>query len=249
MTELSITYGLRVEAQLDLAGIAKLIGDPTRAAILDALLGGSWLAAGELASVARVSRATGSEHLARLLTGGLVVAERHGRHRYFALAGPQVGAALEALGTLASCQPRARSLSQANRLARLRSGRMCYDHLAGRLGVALTSALLQNGWIADADGGWQVTPAGEQHFTDLGIDVADLRNSRRPLTRHCLDNTERRHHLAGGLGAALASRLHDLAWTTTTAQSRAVQLTPSGRTAMHQLLDLRQHQSSAAANH
>jgi DNA-binding transcriptional ArsR family regulator len=229
-----------MSAQPELADAAALIGEPSRAAMLDALLGGRWLAAGELASAAGVSRATASEHLARLLAGGLVIAERHGRHRYFALAGAHVAAALEALGALTDPRPRTTSLRQTVRLHALRAGRTCYDHLAGELGVALTDGLLHRGWLADADGGWTVTARGEQGFADLGIDVAVLRARPRPLTRRCLDWTERRHHLAGELGAAVTLRLRDLGWTAELPHARAVRLTASGRSALRQLLQLEQ---------
>jgi DNA-binding transcriptional ArsR family regulator len=225
-----------VEARLELAEVARLIGEPARASMLDALLGGGWLAAGELSAAAGVSRATGSEHLARLLDGGLVVARRHGRHRCFALADRDVAAALEALGTLTTSRPRVRSLRDATKLDGLRAGRTCYDHLAGRLGVAMTDGFLGRGWLAEADGGWAVTAAGERGFAELGVNLVALRAARRPLTRRCLDWTERRDHLAGGLGAAVALRLQEMGWTTSLPRSRAVRLTGTGRGALHELL-------------
>jgi len=222
---------------------ARLLADSSRATMLDALMGGQWLSAGELAAAARVAPPTASEHLAQLLEGRLVAAKRQGRHRYFALAGPQVAEALEALAAISPPAPPVRSLRESIELDHLRAGRTCYDHLAGRLGVGLTNGLLGRGWLSEHEGGWRIGASGADGFARLGIDLALLRERRRPLTRSCIDWTERRPHLAGALGAALAHRLDALAWTERrTAEGRAVRLTPLGCERLHALLgvDLRE---------
>src|SRR5690242_9217448 len=184
---------------------AALIGDPARAAMLNALLDGSARPAGALASLAGLSAQAASNHLARLVEGGLLAVEREGRHRYYRLAGARVAAALEALAGLAPPVPPLRE--PRSRLAReLRLARSCYDHLAGRLGVAVTRALEERGVLADTTDApveaklYAVTKDGTRWLAELGIEVGAIRPTRRGLARRCLDWTERRHHLAGPLG-------------------------------------------------
>jgi DNA-binding transcriptional ArsR family regulator len=203
----------------DIAQVAALLGDPSRAAMCLALLDGRFHTAGELAGAAGVAASTASEHLGRLLDGGLVEATRQGRHRYFRLAGPDVASALEALGVLARPTP-VRSLREATTDRRLRAGRTCYDHLAGALGVALTDALATLGVITPEFALSDLTPLA-------GLDLA-LPAGRRPLLRPCLDWTERRHHAAGALPAAMTGRFLELAWLERVAGSRAVRVTSTG---------------------
>lgn len=213
----------------DLSVPATLIAEPARAAMLDALMSGRALAAGELARVAGVSRPTASEHLHRMLDGGLVDVVSQGRHRYYRLAGPQVAEALEALAHLGPAKP-VTSLRQSNTAQALGYARTCYDHLAGTCGVALLDGLLAEGWLTDADGGYGATPAGTDGFVALGIDIRMLRSARRTFARPCLDWTERRNHLAGALAAALTARMIELGWFThRTTHNRALRLTDEGR--------------------
>jgi len=221
-----------------IAAVAALVGEPARAAMLDALLGGRSLPAGALASAAGVSAATASGHLARLLEGGLVRAEWQGRERRFELAGPAVAEVLEVLGELAGPAEPARTLRAASRMEALRAARTCYDHLAGRLGVAVTGALVDDGWLDDGDGGYAVTAGGERRFAALGIDVVELRRLRRPLTRRCVDWTERRPHVAGSLGAALAARALELGWVARVPHDRALDVTEAGERALRRRLGL-----------
>ena len=184
-----------------LASLAALMGDPARAAMLQALLGGEALTAGELARVAGISAPTASAHLEPLTEGGLVAVHRQGRHRYHRLASEEVAAAIEMLGGLAAtvAPPRRWPHGEAFRAARL-----CYDHLAGRLGVTLHAALIGRGWIAPAEGGWAATAAGEAGFLDLGVDLPAARRARR-FACDCMDWSERRPHLAGGLAREIAA--------------------------------------------
>lgn len=210
---------------LDLAGLSSLIGDPSRALILSALFGGEALPAGELAFRARVTPQTASSHLAKLAEAGLVVVERMGRHRYYRLSGPEIGALLEQMLAVAW----APSVDQSRVPAPLRGGRMCYDHLAGRLGVAVTDALVARGLLTRGDEAFALTGDGAAWFAALGIDAAALRDGRRSFARHCIDWSERRPHLAGALGAAIAESFLDRGWIRRDRDSRAVELTEDGR--------------------
>ncbi|KAB8193187.1 metalloregulator ArsR/SmtB family transcription factor [Nonomuraea phyllanthi] len=208
----------------DIAPVAALIADPTRAAILTALLGGRALAAGELARMAGVSAATASAHLARLLDGGLVDVVRQGRHRYYRLSGHDVAEVLEVLARV-SARPPVRSLRQSRQARQLEEARTCYDHLAGRAGVGLFDRLKDGGYFAAHD----LTDAGERLLAGLGVDVAGARRSRRRFAPECLDWTERRSHLGGALGAAITGVLLERGWYVRGKVPRAVALTDEGR--------------------
>lgn len=216
----------------DLAAVGALIGDPSRARMLDALMGGRALAAGELAQVAGVSASTASEHLARLRAGGLVEVVSQGRHRYHRIAGPEVGAALEALSRVAPRLPVV-SLRQSGHARALGHARTCYDHLAGVCGVALHDALLAERWLTPA---YDVTPAGTAALAGWGVDVDAARARRRTFARPCLDWTERRPHLAGALGASITDALVERGWFVRRSRdSRALRLTDLGRTGLEEL--------------
>ena len=217
-----------MESQPNIATSAFLIADPARAAMLVSLLDGGARPAGELAYAAGVTAQTASSHLGKLLAGGLLLVETEGRHRYYRLAGAHVALALEHLASIDPVRavrrkppsPEARSLQFA---------RCCYDHLAGRLGVAVTQGLQQRGMlIAQADKQFEVTPAGIAWFAGIGLEVAGLKPGRRGLARQCLDWTERQHHLAGPLGVQLMRQLCANGWLRRSRSSRAVQVTPKG---------------------
>ena len=214
--------------EANIASPAALIGDPSRAAMLQALMDGRAEPAGALAWAAGLTAQAASNHLARLVEGGLLSVEREGRHRYYRLANAEVAHVLEALAVLAAP---VRSLEQPRspKARALREGRCCYGHLAGRLGIAVTDALVARGVIAPADDKlYDVTPGGRTWFEDLGLDL-DVLRSKRGQARQCLDWTERRHHLAGPLGVALLSRMVALDWIAADRASRAVKLTTLGR--------------------
>jgi DNA-binding transcriptional ArsR family regulator len=217
-----------VIADADISTPAALIGDPTRATFLTALADGTALPASELAERAGVSASTASVQLAKLVEGGLLEVERSGRHRYYRLADSGIAAAIESLAVIAPHRP-ARSLREGRRGSELQAARTCYDHLAGALGVALFDALQRRRLLTPE---LELTPRGAEQFGELGIDVDGLTRGRRPLTRLCLDWTERRHHLAGALGAALTSRFLELGWIEPRPESRAVRVTDTGRSAL-----------------
>jgi DNA-binding transcriptional ArsR family regulator len=211
----------------DVAAAAALIGEPARAALLLALMEEEALPARELAARARVSPSTASEHLSKLLKSGLVHDERRGRHRYFRLAQPEVAVALEALSVIAPPRP-VRTLREATISDAIRDARTCYDHLAGRLGVALAGALEREGILIYQEE-YTLGPVAKGRLADLGIDVDGLARQRRPLVRSCVDWSEGRHHVGGALGAALASRMFELGWLRRRPTNRSVVVTVLGR--------------------
>lgn len=210
----------------DLARIGALLADRTRAAMLLALLAGRPMSASALAAAAGVSASLASAHLRKLVDGELLVAERAGRMRLFRLANA-VADALEGLLLLAP--PSAvRSLRAAVRGEQLRRARVCYDHLAGTVGVTVTEALVQRGLLREVDRGYALTARGADGLREIGIDVTRLEHRRRPLTRRCMDWSERRNHLAGSLGAALMTRSVELGWVRLHEASRVVSITRAG---------------------
>jgi len=215
------------------AEIATLAGDPARAVMLHALMDGRALTATELASVAGVTPQTASGHLARLTTAGLLAVEKQGRHRYHRLASPMVAQMLEGIMQVAATlEPSGRKLRTGPRDQALRAARTCYDHLAGRLGVALTDALVAAGHAEiDGDAG-AITDSGVAFFDGLGIGL-DRGRRNRVLCRPCLDWSERRPHLAGSVGAALCAHAFEQSWIRRVDGSRAVAVTPKGQQALY----------------
>jgi DNA-binding transcriptional ArsR family regulator len=231
----------------DLARVGALIGDAGRARVLRALADGRELPASVLAAEAGVAPSTASVHLRKLVEGGLVVAERHGRHRYFRLAGADVARALEAMARIAPPAP-VRSLREGTRAHAVRAARTCYDHLAGRLGVALMAALVEDGILVGGDGrhergraeadrpsamgrdlDYRLTDDGARRLRDLGVDVDGALAGPRTTIRYCVDWSEQDHHLSGALGAALADRMFELDWVSRLPRTRAVRVTDAGR--------------------
>jgi DNA-binding transcriptional ArsR family regulator len=215
--------------------VAALAGDPARAGMLHALIDGRALTASELARVAGVTPQTASGHLARLAVAGLLAVEKQGRHRYHRLASPAVAQMVEGIMQVASglgaTRPR---LVVGPRDAALRAARTCYDHLAGRLGVALADALVDGGQIQLATDGGMATEAGIAFFSQIGIDLDSVmtRSGRRParvLCRPCLDWSERRPHIAGTIGAALCAHSFERSWIHRNSGTRAVTITPKGQ--------------------
>jgi DNA-binding transcriptional ArsR family regulator len=211
----------------DIAFVASLLGDPARANMLTALLDGGALTAGELAREAGVSAQTASSHLAKLTQGGLIAARRQGRHRYFSLAGAEVAQVLEGLMGLAA-RSGLRRARPGPREPELRRARVCYDHLAGDLGVAMLDGLIASGRIESSGETLDLTPTGEDFARGFGLQLEPLRAARRPLCKGCLDWSVRRTHLAGGLGSALLQRIYQLGWARRLDGARVVAFTPQG---------------------
>jgi DNA-binding transcriptional ArsR family regulator len=215
------------DIQPSLAEIAALVGNPARANMLTALLDGRALSASELAYAGGVAPQTASEHLAKLNEGRLLALAKQGRHSYYRLASPLIARMLESIMAVAADGP-ARYQPRWRGGDALRNARTCYDHLAGRLGVALADALVERDRVALSDDGGIVTPQGEEFFLGFGVDLGERGRSRRPFCRPCLDWSERRSHLAGALGAALAARSFELGWITRKRDTRAVLITDKG---------------------
>ncbi|MEU2834539.1 winged helix-turn-helix domain-containing protein [Streptomyces lavendulae] len=248
--------GDRPNRQPDIARAAALIADASRASMLKSLGDGRALSAKALAAEAGIGAPTASAHLARLVEAGLITVESAGRSRYYRLAGPEVSLALEALALIAPPLP-VTTLRESGTANALRRSRTCYDHLAGRLGVALMGGLLAHGILAGHDGthrqgeavrdrargyghdhDYRLTPAGRDALGRFGIDVAAL-PARRPLVRYCVDWSEQQHHLAGGVGAAVTARLFRLGWLRHGASPRVVHLTDTGADGIADWLGLR----------
>jgi DNA-binding transcriptional ArsR family regulator len=209
----------------DFAAVGRLLSAPARSAILDALLDGREHSAGELAQVAGVATSTTSEHLQALVGGGLVRQRRSGRHRFYSVTDERVAEALEVLGQLCPDMP-VRSLRESRARDALQVARTCYDHLAGQLGVALHDAYVECGWLDD--GSLAVTDRGRRGFQSAGVAIEELEGGRRRLTRPCLDWTERRTHVAGALGAAVAIRFFELGWIRRRPADRGLVVTQPG---------------------
>ena len=235
----------------DIAKVGALLAEPARARILMALSDGRALPASVVAAEAGIAPSTASGHLARLREAHLLKEERHGRHRYFRIAGRPVAELIETIARVAPPAP-VRSLRQGTRAEAVRSTRLCYDHVAGRLGTALMQALLQRELLSGGDGtfdpatahadhlsapgrdlDYRLTDRGDTVLRDLGIDLDAIAARRRPAIRYCVDWSEQRHHLAGALGAALAARMIELRWVRRATSGRALHLTDDGRAGLH----------------
>ncbi len=220
---------------VSLAKVAALVGDPARANMLCALLDGRALTAGELVYAANVSPQTTSGHLAKLTQAHLLDALKQGRHRYYRIATPLVVQMLESIMAVAiHTPPRHRPVSKADEA--MHTARTCYDHLAGRLGVGLADTLCSRGHVVLAEDGGEVTAQGHDFFERFG--VALVKDRRRIFCRACVDWTERRPHLAGAVGAALASRCFDLGWVKRMREGRALAITPAGRSGLRDVFGI-----------
>jgi DNA-binding transcriptional ArsR family regulator len=244
---------LPARGDADIAAVASLLADQARCKVLLALDDGRALPASVLADEAGVSRSTASSHLGKLTDAGLLSVETHGRHRYYRLAGPQVGELIEHLVRLAPPHP-VRSLREGTRAARLRSARTCYDHLAGRLGVQIMGSLLDRGVLIGGDGryephrdnhdslsnpghdvNYELSEGGRDFLVEIGV---ELPTGTRPMVRYCVDWTEQRHHLSGALGRAVLDRTLSAGWVRRGPRGRAVTVTSRGQTAFADALGI-----------
>lgn len=216
----------------DIARIASLVGDPARANMLSALMGGTALTASELALEAGVSLPTASSHLSKLMEGGLLTLASQGRHRYYGLAGPQVAGMIEAITGVAEAVGPKR-VRPGPRDAAMRTARVCYDHLAGEQAVAMLDRLVEKDILLRDDNQIRLGPSAASHFAAIGIDVGA--RPRRPVCRACLDWSVRRSHLAGTLGAAILDKILAEKWARREKDSRAVVFSPPGRHAFERV--------------
>ena len=221
----------------DIAAVAALLAEPTRATILLALSDGRAFTTNELARNAKVAPSTASEHLARLLDASLLVVEKQGRNRFYRLADPTVVEIMENLARLAP-QVKIRSLGESERAQAVRRARMCYNHLAGTLGVSLTEALVEKQILHSVDTGYVVESDGIAWLEDFGIPCQPLRKRGLLFVPWHIDWSERKHHVAGAFGAALAHRLFELNWIKRQSASRSVHLTADGQVEIEQAFGL-----------
>ena len=217
----------------NVARVAALIGDHTRAEVLTTLMTGQALTASELAAHTGVTKQTISSHLAMLVDAKLIEVAKQGRHRYFRLAEDDVAHLLESLMGVAYRTGAVRVRSSPREPA-LRKARACYDHLAGELGVLIFDGAIRKQLLTFSSGSLEVTKRGRQFFESFGIDIGELEHERRPLCRTCLDWSVRRHHLAGTLGAAVLTRCIDLRWARRERTSRTVSFSARGEAALRE---------------
>jgi DNA-binding transcriptional ArsR family regulator len=216
-------------AAANMVEVAALVGDTARATILAALMGGQALTGSELAYLARISRPTASEHLAKLVKAGLLAITKQGRFRYYRISSPLVARMLESIKLVAAIEVPPRFQPRSIQDDALRFARTCYDHLAGQVGVAITDALVGNGHIVLTEDGGEVTDTGSHFFAQLGANLTPNLRSRRIFCQPCLDWSERRYHLAGLVGAEICRCCLEVGWLKRERDTRALRLTQAGR--------------------
>ncbi|WP_194544755.1 winged helix-turn-helix domain-containing protein [Paenibacillus sp. FSL W7-1279] len=226
-----------MNANSNIAQVASLVSDASRAAILTVLLDGRYHPASELAYMANIKPQTASFHLSKMVAANLVTVEQQGRHRYYGIQNQEVAQIME---TLLSITPpvEIRSLNQAAENEALRQARTCYDHLAGKLGIQLTNSLLSAGVLSEVEDHYTVTEKGEDFFKAFQVDLGRVKRKRRSFTHRCLDWSERRHHLAGALGHALLERLLELHWIQRVPSTRAIKITPEGKKGLQEIFHI-----------
>jgi DNA-binding transcriptional ArsR family regulator len=223
-------------APANLMEVAALVGDSARATMLSALMNGQSLTAKELAYCANVSRSTASGHLSKLVAARLLTVTRHRRFAYYRIAGPLIATMLESIGVVAAMEAPPRHQPRSAHDEALRFARSCYDHLAGKIGVAVTDALVVNGHIVLTDEGGEITPSGESFLSAFGVDLSP--RTRRIFCQPCLDWSERRYHLKGLVGARILDRLLELGWLKHLSGSRALQVTSSGKAGLSETFQI-----------
>lgn len=206
---------------------AALIGDPTRAVIMWTLLDGRAFTATELAIVANTSPQNISMHLTKLLDGDLLSVEKQGRHKYYRFSNKEVAYAVEAMASLIP-KPEIRSKKETENYHPIKYCRTCYDHLAGKIGVALTDSLLEQKIILNKNDTFQISAEGKKWFSDFGINIEEAQKQKRIFLKPCLDWSERRNHLSGSIGALLLNKMITEDWLRKTKNSRAVIITGKG---------------------
>lgn len=217
-----------MSTQSNVAMIASLVSEPSRAAILTALLDGRFHTASELAHMAGIKPQTASFHLAKMTEAQVITVEKQGRHRYYGIQDPEVAQVMESLLSIAPPVP-IKSFKQASENEAIRLARTCYDHVAGHLGVQIMSFFMQKGILSEDQDGLHITQQGEIFFADFQINLKNTKQKRRSFSHKCLDWSERRHHLAGALGSALLDRLFELHWIEHLPTTRAIRITAEGK--------------------
>lgn len=226
------------KVESNLSQVARLVSDPTRAAMVTTLLDGRYHPATELASAGGIKPQTASFHLVKMLESQMIIVERHGRHRYYRLASPKIAEVLESFLSIAP-PVKINSFRQSGENNALREARTCYDHIAGKLGIQLIESMLNNKILVEGEKEFEVTPLGHGFFRDFGIDMDDVRSKRRAFARKCLDWSERKHHLAGSLGNAVFERFMELNWIDRMPKTRAIRVTEEGSKGIEKLFPIK----------
>jgi DNA-binding transcriptional ArsR family regulator len=234
-------------AAANMVEVAALVGDTARATILAALMGGQALTSSELAFLARISRPTASEHLAKLVNARLIAVTRKRRYRYYRIASPLVARMLESIKAVAAVEVPPRYQPRSTQDDRLRFARTCYDHLAGQLGVAIADALVAKGYIVLTEDGGEVTDSGAHFLSVFGAELTAKSRNRRIFCRPCLDWSERRYHVAGLVGAEIWRRCLELGWLRRDRDTRAVRVTPAGQIGLRDTFGISLNDSSRAS--
>jgi DNA-binding transcriptional ArsR family regulator len=225
-------------AAANMVEVAALVGDTARATMLAALMSGQALTSSELAALAHVSRSTASGHLAKLVAARLLSVMQKRRNRYYRIASPLVARMLEGIAAVAALETPARYRPRSAQDDALRFARTCYDHLAGKLGVAIADALTAKKLVVLSEEGGELTPAGSRFLTTFGADLNSKAAHRRVFCRACLDWSERRHHVAGHVGAEIYRRSTELGWVTQRRGARTITITPAGRRGFRETLGI-----------
>lgn len=218
---------------IDFASVARLLANSPRSAMMDRLMDGTAASAGELATIAGVRASTASDHLAELQAGGLIVAQRQGRAKFFTIRNQDVATALESLALICPARP-VRSLRQSQEASAMALFRTCYDHLAGSIAVALLDGFHRRQWVMCHDSTYLLSRKGECELSAAGVDLESARAERRTFMRSCLDWSERRPHLAGAVGAELARLFLAERWARRRERGRGLDLTTRGRRALRE---------------
>lgn len=228
-----------MKVENEFSKIARLIGDKARSIMLWSLLDGKAYTATELAVCSNISRQSVSNHLSKLMEADLILAEKQGRHRYYRLANEQVAQAVEALASL--IPDKKIEINKSPEAEKLAYARTCYDHLAGELSIQMTTSLLEKGVIVVVEKNYSVTEFGKDWFAEIGIDVENLKTKQRSFAHQCMDWTERKHHIAGALGAAILDHFFKNDWIRRKQNSREVVITALGEMKLFNELKLMKH--------
>ncbi|CAM2846135.1 winged helix-turn-helix domain-containing protein [Paenibacillus sediminis] len=228
---------MKMNVNSNVAMVAALVSEASRAAILTALLDGRFHPASELAHMAGITPQTASFHLNKMVDANIVTVQKQGRHRYYGIRNQEIAQVLESLLSIAP-PAQIKSLRQSSEDKAIRLARTCYDHLAGNLGVQLTESLITMGVLYEDENEFRVTHQGKEFFTSFQINLQEVKRRRRSLSHKCLDWTERRHHLAGALGNAILEKLFELKWIERLSNTRAIKITPNGKKGLKEIFSI-----------
>ncbi|EEM68403.1 MULTISPECIES: ArsR/SmtB family transcription factor [Bacillus cereus group] len=222
---------------MDISKVDLLLRSDSRVHILSYLLDGKAYPASELAHVAKIKPKTATYHLSKMQEEGILSIEKHGKHSYYRIFNSEISKILESLLVI-SPQEKIKPLRQSSQSSEFRRARTCYNHLGGKLGVAITNSLLDKGYLIKNDLYFHITKTGQEFFKELGIDINEITQNRRIFAKACLDCSEREHHLAGSLGNALLEKLLQLNWIQRVPKSRVIKLTPNGTKKFEQIFSI-----------